>query len=163
MKRFSQAPILSGSVKAALALSSALVLGSTSIAVAEPTNIAASSNSTPLADGTYLYGETTKANQIGQGYVVFRKQGQTVTGAFYYPQSEFSCFTGTVKNQRLEVLSLGMPHENVIEVEVPLTTMHRIPSVGSSEHNSLGMCQKEVAAYQQRQQLAAPMTQWATP
>lgn len=163
MKTFPQASILSSSIKAVLAVSSALVLGSPGIAVAEPINITASSKSTPLADGTYLYGDSDQANQMGQGYVVFKKQGQTITGAFYFPQSEFSCFTGTVKNQRLEVLSLGMPHENVMEVEVPLTAMHRIPTVGSSEQNSLGVCQKEVAAYQQRQQIAAPVPQWTTP
>lgn len=160
MKRFPQASILSGSVKAVLLLSSALVLGSTGIAVAEPTNIAASRNAQPLADGTYLYGDSDQANQIGQGYVVFKKQGQKVTGAFYYPQSEFSCFTGTAKNQRLEVLSLGLPHENAIDVEVPLTQMHRIQAVGNSEQNSLSMCQQEVAAYHQQQQIAAPVTQW---
>ncbi|WP_299487640.1 hypothetical protein [Acaryochloris sp. IP29b_bin.137] len=162
MKTFPQASILSGSVKTVLAVG-ALVLGSTGIAIAEPTNIAASRSTQPLADGTYLYGDSDQANQIGQGYIVFKKQGQKVTGAFYYPQSEFSCFTGTAKNQRLEVLSLGLPHENVIEVEVPLTQMHRLPSVGSSEQDSLSMCQQEVVAYQQQQQIAAPVTQWAAP
>ncbi|ABW27824.1 hypothetical protein [Acaryochloris marina] len=163
MKRFPQASILSGSLKTVLAVSSALVLGSTGIAVAEPTNIAASGSAAPLADGTYLYGDTDQANQIGHGYVVFKKQGQTVTGAFFYPQSEFSCFTGTAKNQRLEVLSLGSPYENALEVEVPLTKMHHIKSVGDTEQNSLSMCQQEVAAYQKQQQIAAPVTQWTTP
>lgn len=163
MKKFPQTSTLSDSLKAVLAVSSALVLGSTGISVAEPTNIAASRPSTPLADGTYLYGDTDQANQIGQGYVVFKKQGQKVTGAFFYPQSEFSCFTGTAKNQRLEVLSLGLPHENALEVEVPLTQMHHIKSVGNTEQNSLSMCQQEVAAYQKQQQIAAPVTQWTTP
>lgn len=165
MNIFPQTSILSGPVKAALALSSALVLGSTSIAAAEPTNtnIAASPNPTSLADGTYLYGDAAEANQVGQGYVVFKKKGPTVTGAFYYPQSEFTCFTGTVKNQRLDVLSLGLPHENAIEVEVPLGSMHHIKTLGNSEQNSLGMCQQEVAAYQKQQQIATPVTQWTTP
>ena len=88
---------------------------------AEPTHVTASNDSLPLADDTYLYGETNQVNQIGQGYMVFRKQGQAVTGAFYYPQSELSCFTGKIENHRLSVLSLGFPHENAIAVEISLT------------------------------------------
>lgn len=163
MKKFPQPSILFNSFKAVLTLSSVLLLGSTSLAVAEPTNLAASGPSTPLADGTYLYGDTDQANQIGQGYVVFKKQGQKVTGAFFYPQSEFSCFTGTAKNQRLEVLSLGAPHQNALDVEVPLAQMHHIQAVGDIEQNSLSMCQQEVAAYQKQQKIAAPVTKWTTP
>lgn len=167
MKIFPRASILSGSVKAAIAFSGALVLGSTSIAVADPTfkpsNLAASPNLAPLADGIYLYGDVSEANQVGQGYVIFKKQGQSVTGAFYYPQSEFNCFTGTVNKRRLEVLSLGLPHENAIEVEVPLTKMHRIDTVSNSEQDSLSACHQVVAAYQQQQKIAAPVTQWTSP
>ena len=161
MKIFPRVSTYSIPAKVQLILSSILILGSTGIAVAEPTiadqtNIAVSVNPVPLADGTYLYGDAPQANQVGQGYVVFIKQGQTVTGAFHYPQSEFSCFTGTVSNQSLEVLSLGLPHENAIEVEVPLAQMHQIQTLGSNEQDSLSMCQQEVAAYQKQQQIAAP-------
>ncbi|WP_299405633.1 hypothetical protein [Acaryochloris sp. IP29b_bin.148] len=167
MKRFPSISKFLGSFNAAIAFSGALVLSSTSLTVAEPifqqSKAADSTNLASLADGTYLYGDVAEANQVGQGYVVFKKQGQSVTGAFYYPQSEFSCFTGTVHNQRLEVLSLGLPHENAIDVEVPLTQMHRIEAVSSSEQDSLHNCQQAVAAYQQQQKIAAPVTHWIAP
>ena len=159
MKRFFQDPILFSSIKVVMMLNSALLLGNTGIAVAEPTHVTASNDSLPLADDTYLYGETNQVNQIGQGYMVFRKQGQAVTGAFYYPQSELSCFTGKIENHRLSVLSLGFPHENAIAVEISLTKMHRISAVGNNELDSLSLCQREVAAYQKQQQIAAPVTQ----
>mgnify|MGYP000609925809 CR=1 FL=1 len=168
MKMFANASMVSSKAKAVLALSSILILSGTSLAIAKPVSkpidLASSPHPAPLEDGTYLYGDVSEGNQVGQGYVVFKKQGPSVTGAFYYPQSEFSCFTGTTKNQRLEVLSLGSPYENAIEVEVSLQKMHRIETVDDSKQNSLSMCQQEVAAYQQQQQqIAAPVQQWTTP
>lgn len=158
MNKFFQVKWCVSSFKVALALNCALLLNG-SLVMAESTPIN-NSGSLSLENGTYLYGESSKANQTGQGYVVFSKQGQQVIGAFYYPQSEFSCFTGTIKQQHLAVLSLGFSHESTIDVEVPLTQMHQIPAVGTNTLESLGQCQQEIAAYQKQQQIAAPLTQW---
>lgn len=157
MKLFPRASTRFVPVKIALALSSAAMLGTSGMAVAEPNtsgNIATAINRTSLADGTYFYGDSPEGNQVGQGYVVFKKRGQNVTGAFFYPHSEFSCFTGKIKNQHLDVLSLGLPHDNAIEVDVPLAKMHQIKTMGSPAKDSLSTCQQEVAAYQQQQKIA---------
>jgi len=161
MKRFSQANLCVSSLKVALALHCALILNG-SLVMAESTPVS-NSGSLPLEDGTYLYGDSSEANQIGQGYVVFSKQGQQVIGAFYYPQSEFSCFTGKIEQQHLAVLSLGFSHETAVDVEVPLTQMHQIPAVNDNTLESLDQCQQEIAAYQKQQQIAAPLNQWTTP
>ena len=50
----------------------------------------------PSEDGIYLYGQSSKPEQIGQSYVVFEKRQGRVTGALYMPQSEYSCFNGSV-------------------------------------------------------------------
>jgi hypothetical protein len=50
----------------------------------------------PVKDGVYLYGQSPKSNQLGQGYIIFHKQQDKITGALYMPQSEFNCFQGTL-------------------------------------------------------------------
>lgn len=92
-----------------------------------------------------MYGETAQPNQVGKGYVVFQRQGQRVVGAFHYPQSEFSCFVGEQVNQQLEVTTLGLGSEAPMSVQVPLTQLHTIATVGQSEQHSLKVCQQEVA------------------
>jgi hypothetical protein len=52
----------------------------------------------PQEDGVYLYGQSPEPEQNGQGYVVFEKQKNKVVGALYMPNSEYSCFYGTVDN-----------------------------------------------------------------
>lgn len=148
-----------------LALSSAVIMSGISeikVARSQPMpslqlNIATSIAHPPLADGIYLYGDVPQANQLGQGYVVFKKNGSTVTGAFFYPQSEFNCFTGHINQERLDVLSLGSPHEEAIAVEASLSQMHPIQTLGNAEKDSLSLCQQEVAAYQKQQSIAAPI------
>lgn len=61
------------------------------------------SDSTRFTDGTYLFGESSQPDQIGQEYLVFEVNDENVTGAIYYPRSEFSCVTGTVESQVLEL------------------------------------------------------------
>jgi hypothetical protein len=56
------------------------------------------SDNYPTQDGVYLYGQSPQPGQNGQGYVVFQKQQNKVTGAMYMPNSEYSCFQGTVDN-----------------------------------------------------------------
>nr|WP_242053486.1 hypothetical protein [Nostoc parmelioides] len=50
--------------------------------------------SLPRKDGIYLYGQSPQPDQIGQGYVLFKKQQGRLVGALYMPNSEFSCFQG---------------------------------------------------------------------
>ena len=54
------------------------------------------SNNYPQEDGVYLYGQSPQPKQLGQGYVVFEKNQGRVVGALYMPDSEYSCFNGTV-------------------------------------------------------------------
>lgn len=58
----------------------------------------------PKADGIYLYGRTPKPEQMGQEYMVFEVRQGKVTGAFYLPSSEFSCFQGTLQSGELALI-----------------------------------------------------------
>jgi hypothetical protein len=67
----------------------------------------------PFADGTYLYGQSDKPEQIGKEYLVFQVQDGKVIGAIYLPQSEFSCFFGMVGPRAMK-LSIIDPYDNTV-------------------------------------------------
>lgn len=54
-----------------------------------------------LPNGVYLYGQSTKADQYGSAYMVFRVRDRRVSGAFYMPASSFDCFHGELKTNQL--------------------------------------------------------------
>lgn len=57
----------------------------------------------PEKDGIYLYGQSPEPDQIGQEYLVFELRQGKVTGAFYLPSSEFSCFQGSLSAGKLDL------------------------------------------------------------
>lgn len=56
-----------------------------------------------LADGTYLYGQSSEPGQIGKEYLVFEARQGKVVGAMYMPSSEFACFHGTLNSRQLNL------------------------------------------------------------
>lgn len=56
-----------------------------------------------LPNGTYLYGQSSEPEQIGQEYIVFEANQGKVVGALYMPNSEFSCFYGTLDAKHLNL------------------------------------------------------------
>ena len=63
----------------------------------------------PERDGIYLYGQSSEPARIGQEYVVFELRQDKVVGAFYLPQSEFSCFEGTLRSGKLSLTIASNP------------------------------------------------------
>ncbi len=94
----SASPILASSVKP--------VDSSPTVATATIPGTQRSIAATPkqLRDGIYLFGQTSKPNQLGKEYVVFEARGGKVRGAVYMPSSEFSCFYGTAKNNQMDLM-----------------------------------------------------------
>jgi hypothetical protein len=85
----------------------------------------------PKQDGTYLYGQSPQANQPGNGYIVFQKQQGRVMGALYTPDSEFSCFQGTIGNSGdLAMTVTTTPGEGG---PIQVSTNSRIPQVSDDE------------------------------
>jgi hypothetical protein len=99
-------------------------------------------------DGVYLYGEANTASQLGKGYFIFQRSGQRIVGALYYPQSEYTCFTGTLSatNAQLQPFEAGDPSASGQTIQVALPSLHKIANVGSSERETLAMCQQEASA-----------------
>ncbi|GAX34488.1 hypothetical protein [Nodularia sp. NIES-3585] len=120
----------------------------------------------PKKDGTYLYGESPKANQIGQAYVLFEKRQGKITGALYMPQSEFSCFQGAMEqpgqlamtvtsspgevgvNQLATANQLQIPNYSDDQMisyaySVGLQNYHQLNSISNNDQRILQMC-KEV-------------------
>ncbi|BAZ05225.1 hypothetical protein [Calothrix sp. NIES-3974] len=50
----------------------------------------------PQGDGIYLYGQSPRIGENGKGYIVFTKNQGRVVGALYMPNSEYSCFRGSI-------------------------------------------------------------------
>ncbi|MEH1901491.1 MAG: hypothetical protein V7L04_08770 [Nostoc sp.] len=91
----------------------------------------------PEKDGVYLYGQSPKPNQLGQGYIIFQKQQDKVTGALYMPQSEFNCFQGTLNpSGELAMTVNGSPNEANSNQSNQVATTNRLPKVGEDESSS---------------------------
>jgi hypothetical protein len=63
----------------------------------------------PAKDGIYLYSQLPEADRIGQEYIVFEVRQDKVIGAFYLPQSEFSCFQGSLTSGKLQLTIANDP------------------------------------------------------
>lgn len=127
----------------------ALLLGLGSLTWAlMPAMASESENLAAVPQGqTFLYGETAEANEPGQGYIVFQHQNDKIVGAFYYPQSEYSCFTGKMNASTLKVLSLPTAQDPISSFSLSMDELTAIPSIGPEELETLAACQREVTAF----------------
>jgi hypothetical protein len=107
-------------------------------------------DSAPIADGTYLYGESTRPEQIGQEYLVFKVNDGNVTGAIYYPRSEFSCFTGTVENQAIELSIIDSYSGETYAYPIEIQDQSLVAANGGSASRS----QVALAGYQKLDRLS---------
>jgi hypothetical protein len=119
----------------------------------------------PDKDGIYLYGQSTQPNQLGEGYILFQKQQNRIVGALYVPQSELSCFQGTLgKSGELAMTVKSSPGEvGAVEVStrstipkisddtsqtythsISLQDYYQLNSVSANDRNILQMCKQEV-------------------
>jgi hypothetical protein len=113
-----------------------------------------------LPDGTYLYGESAIANQVGKTYMVIDVRDRQVVGAFYNPSSSFDCFRGKVQAKQLALNVANSYDHTSYTYAVPLKTntqvanralsasspvgllgYHRIHEVSQEDHKVLAICQ----------------------
>ncbi len=100
----------------------------------------------PKADGLYLYGEAPQPKQVSKGYVVFQRQQGKVVGATYFPNSEFECFTGSEKNNTLDVKSMGVGEPQIAATKINLSSLHQIKSISADEQRLISVCKQEAAS-----------------
>lgn len=98
-----------------------------------------------LTNGTYLYGEVPQPNQVGKGYVLFQHQQNKVMGAFYYPLSEFDCFTGSLNNKTLDLVSVGAYDVEVVRQKINLSDLEQIGMISANDRRILSICMREAA------------------
>lgn len=67
-------------------------------------------SNTSIPDGTYLYGQSNQPQQLGKEYIVFEARQGKVIGAMYLPNSEYSCFYGTLDAKQLN-LTVANPYD----------------------------------------------------
>ncbi|MCC5603192.1 MULTISPECIES: hypothetical protein [Nostoc] len=105
-----------------------------------------STKSAPLVDGTYLYGETPKPNQIGKAYLVMQHQQGDIVGALYYPNSEFSCFTGKQDNNTVSAKSLSYNKAKTENMKINLSNFHQIKLISANDQRILSVCKQTTVA-----------------
>ncbi|WP_421658989.1 hypothetical protein [Leptothermofonsia sp. ETS-13] len=81
-----------------------------------------------LKSGTYLYGQSSSAEQLGSAYLVFEVKENKVVGAFYMPRSSFDCFHGTLQADRLALTVV----DSYEKVSYPYSVALRKESVSAS-------------------------------
>lgn len=122
-------PALSSEVEALPTSQTPLVVGLNQ--KAEKETAIAPRFSLPKRDGIYLFGQSPEPNQLGQGYVLFQKQQGKLVGALYMPNSEFSCFQGTIdKSGELAMTVTGTPDAGA---SPDVATTSTIPQLSDDE------------------------------
>jgi hypothetical protein len=128
---------------------------------------AAPLSSSTLADGTYLYGQSQTAEQVGSAYMVFEVKQGKLLGAFYMPRSSFDCFYGSLEADRMaltvvdsyeqsphpyavalkSVTPVAMAGDETIAAPVSLEGFHRLETLSNNDQRILSTCK---ANYQNR-------------
>ena len=91
----------------------------------------------PVKDGIYLYGQSPKSNQLGQGYIIFQKQQDKITGALFMPHSEFNCFQGTLnRSGELAMTVNSSSNEASTTGSNQVAARNRLPQVSEDELSS---------------------------
>lgn len=106
---------------------------------------------TPV-EATYLYGQSNLREQIGKEYLVFKVEGDRVTGAIYYPRSEFSCFYGKIANEKMNLKIIHPYDRSVHPYSIPLASSpahnfgldlegyQQITTIGDNDRRILNTC-----------------------
>jgi hypothetical protein len=115
-----------------------------------------------LADGISLYGESPLPNVVGKEYLIFEKLGDKTIGAFYLPQSEFSCFHGKFKGSELSITLIdgydGQQYNYALALNSGRLTARESPMMGSptyqplkqvsdNDRRILGICKSQLQKY----------------
>jgi hypothetical protein len=105
-----------------------------------------------LANGTYMYGETSQPGESGREYVVFENRDGAVVGAVFLADSEYSCFSGQVRTRQLDVVLADTYTEAVRPYSVTIESTpgetitgaeyRSISQISTQEMNLLQSCRK---------------------
>jgi hypothetical protein len=116
-----------------------------------------------LPDGTYLYGQSAKPDEIGQGYFVFEVNKGNVIGALYMPRSSFDCAFGRFQGNELALTvvnsydrstnpfaiaidrnSTVATTENLVQQPISLQGFHPIDTISENDQRMLNVCKQDI-------------------
>lgn len=97
-------------------------------------------------DGVYLYGTSPRPNQLARDYVLFERDNDKVVGAFYAPQSEFTCFSGDIEGSQLDVEAVAYDASRTFEVKAQLDDLYQLRTISANDQRILEMCKEEAIA-----------------
>ncbi|MEG3843226.1 hypothetical protein [Microcoleus sp. herbarium14] len=103
--------------------------------------------STGLAEGIYLYGQSSQPDQIKKEYFVFEMRQSKVVGAFYLPRSAFYCFYGTLDRTQLNLTVVDSYDGSRSPYSVNLEQYYPVSAVSDNDRRILGICK---AAHKQQ-------------
>jgi hypothetical protein len=104
-----------------------------------------------LPDGIYLYGNSPQPDEVAHNYVVFERRDSEVIGAFYSPQSEFTCFAGDLQGTRLDVDAIVLGEPETQQVRAQLANLYPLQEISANDQRILGVCKQETTALVARQ------------
>ncbi len=83
-----------------------------------------------IPDGTYLYGQSSELEQVGQEYLVFEARQGRIVGAVYLPNSEYSCFYGTLDSKQLNLTVVNPYDQTAYSHTIARTQPAQIAAAG---------------------------------
>ncbi|MEG4252659.1 hypothetical protein [Microcoleus sp. Pol10D4] len=107
-----------------------------------PPNSGQDTASTGLADGIYLYGQSSQPEEIKQEYFVFEMRQSKVVGAFYLPRSAFYCFYGTGDRTQLNLTVVDSYDGSRSPYSVNLQKYYPISTISENDRRILGICKE---------------------
>ena len=107
-----------------------------------PPNPALDTANTGLAEGVYLYGQSSKPDEIKKEYFVFEMQQSKVIGAFYLPRSAFYCFYGTGDRNQLNLTVVDTYDGSRSPYSVNLQQYYPLSAVSDNDRRILGICKE---------------------
>jgi hypothetical protein len=81
-----------------------------------------------IADGVYVYGQSEKRDQVGHTYFVFEVKQGSLTGALYSPRSSFDCTYGRVQSGELALNVIDSYEKKSYPFEIALDRSSTVAS-----------------------------------
>jgi hypothetical protein len=85
-----------------------------------------------IPDGMYLYGKSPQPGQTGKEYLVFEAHQGKVFGALYLPNSEYSCFSGTLDSRQMNLTVANAYDQTAVSHTIARAQPAHIAAVGGS-------------------------------
>jgi len=83
-----------------------------------------------IADGTYLYGQSSEPGQVGKEYLIFEARQGKVIGAMFLPGSEYNCFNGTVDSNQLNLTVVNQYNQTALAHTIERAQPAQLAAVG---------------------------------